>query len=232
MTGVARAGVVVTFDLFSALVDTRRGASRTFAAIAADRGWDLTGEVLYDAWDDRNKALQREARPPTTFREVSRAALVAAYDDLGLDPTLAAPDLVRLHQTIPDWPLWPDVALGVAAVARLEGVVGVGLLSNVDDDLARLTRAHALVDPALALSSQRLGAYKPSPRIYAAAVDAVAPARLVHVAASARDVRGALEAGITTVRLARPGHVVDPDGPRPPHEVEDAACLAAVVARL
>ena len=86
-----------------------------------------------------------------------------------------------------------------------------------------------LVDPDLLLSSQRLGAFKPSPDIYTRAVDAVAPARLVHVAASARDVRGALEAGITAVRLARPGHVVDPTGPRPPHEVRDAAELAAVV---
>ena len=224
--------MIVTFDLFSALTDTRTGASQAFAAIAAERGWDLSGETVYDTWDGHNKALQREARPPTTFREVSRTALEAAYGDLGLDSSLAEPDLARLHRTIPDWPLWPDVAAGVAAVADVEGVAGVGLLSNVDDDLARLTRAHALVDPALVLSSQRLGAYKPSPRIYAAAVDAVAPARLVHVAASARDVRGALEAGITAVRLARPGHVVDADGPQPAHEVQDAADLAAVVAGL
>ncbi|GIM62547.1 haloacid dehalogenase [Planomonospora venezuelensis] len=221
--------MIVTFDLFSALTDTRTGASRTFAAIAAERGWDLSGETVYDTWDGHNKALQREARPPTSFREVSRTALEAAYGDLGLDAALAPRDLARLHETIPDWPLWPDVAAGVAAVAGLDRVTGVGLLSNVDDDLARLTRAHALVDPDLVLSSQRLGAFKPSAEIYTRAVDAVAPARLVHVAASARDVRGALEAGITAVRLARPGHVVDPTGPRPPHEVRDATELAAVV---
>ncbi|WP_299931385.1 HAD family hydrolase [uncultured Nocardioides sp.] len=221
--------MIVTFDLFSALTDTRTGASRTFAAIAAERGWDLSGETAYDTWDGHNKVLQREARPPTGFREVSRTALEAAYADLGLDPALAPSDLARLHETIPDWPLWRDVAAGVAAVAGLDRVTGVGLLSNVDDDLARLTRAHALVDPDLVLSSQRLGAFKPSAEIYTRAVDAVAPARLVHVAASARDVRGALEAGITAVRLARPGHVVDPTGPRPPHEVRDATELAAVV---
>lgn len=224
--------MIVTFDLFSALTDTRSGASHTFAAIAAERGWAHPGEELYDAWDARNKALQRDARPPTTFRDVSRDALAAAYGDLGLDPSLAAADLDRLHATIPDWPLWPDVEGGVRAVAELDDVAGVGLLSNVDDDLARLTRAHALVDADLLLTSQRLGAYKPDPAIYQAARAAVAPHRLVHVAASARDVRGALEAGITAVRLARPGHVVDEAGPRPPHEVQDAADLAAVVAGL
>ncbi|HEY1133252.1 MAG TPA: hypothetical protein VGE77_01630 [Nocardioides sp.] len=81
------------------------------------------------------------------------------------------------------------------------------------------------------LTSERLGAYKPSPELYAAAAAAVAPETLVHVAASGRDVRGALEAGLATVRLVRPGHVLDPAGPRPPVEVTDAADLAGAVER-
>lgn len=220
---------IVTFDLFSALTDTRTGASRTFAEIAAERDWTVSGTQIYDAWDAHNKALQRDARPPITFLELSRAALVAAYDDLGLGPERAPADLVRLHETIPAWPLWEDVAEGVAAVARH---CRVGLLSNVDDDLARLTRAYELVDPDLVLSSQRLGAYKPSRAFYRACILEVAPERLVHVAASARDVRGALEADLTAIRLVRPGHDLDAGGPRPLHEVRDAADLADVVARL
>ena len=103
----------------------------------------------------------------------------------------------------------------------------VGLLSNVDDRLARRTGAFRLIEPELALTSQRLGAFKPNPEIYQAAVAAVAPEASAH-AASARDVRGALEAGITTVRLTRPGHSLDAEGPKPRLEVEDAAdCRAA-----
>jgi 2-haloacid dehalogenase len=64
------------------------------------------------------------------------------------------------------------------------------------------------------------------------AVAAVAPEPLVHVAASARDVRGALVAGITAVRLVRPGHVVDRTGPLPLYEVRDASELAGVVGGL
>lgn len=218
--------MIVTFDLFSALTDSRTGASRTFDAIARRRGWSQTGEELYDRWDACNKAAQRTAEHPTSFREVSLGALAEAYGALGVDPALAGADLAELHAGAGDWPLWPDVADAVTAVAAQ---ARVGLLSNVDDDLARLTRAHALVDPALVLSSQRLGAFKPDPRIYAAAVDAAAPDRLIHVAASARDVRGALEAGIDVVRLVRPGHAVDPDGPTPAHEVTDAAELPAVL---
>jgi 2-haloacid dehalogenase len=107
-----------------------------------------------------------------------------------------------------------------------------GLLSNVDDALARTTRAARLVEPELLLTSQRLGAYKPSADIYRRAAATVAPERLVHVAASARDVRGALEAGITTVRLARSGHFIDTEGPQPSLEIEEAADLPGVLRTL
>ena len=92
------------------------------------------------------------------------------------------------------------------------------------------TRAYRLVDPRWVLTSQRLEAFKPAPAIYRRALRA-APG-LVHVAASARDVRGALEAGIPTIRLARAGHRVDPEGPAPIVEVADARELPAALAQL
>ena len=218
--------MIVTFDLFSALTDSRTGASRLFAQLATERGWDADGPAIYDAWDGHNKALQRDARPPATFHDLSRLALERAYDDLGLDDADLDADIARVEASVADWPLWPDIAAGVRAVAEQ---ARVGLLSNVDDVLARRTRAHALVDPQLVLSSERLGAYKPSPQIYRAAVQATAPDQLVHVAASGRDVRGALEAGIAVVRLVRPGHVVDAEGPRPPIEIDNASDLPGVL---
>jgi 2-haloacid dehalogenase len=107
----------------------------------------------------------------------------------------------------------------------------VGLLSNVDDHLARRTRAAALVAPDLLLTSQRLGAYKPDPAIYLRARDLLGDG-FVHVASSARDVRGATEAGIRTVRLVRPGHSLDPDGTAPAVTVHDVAELAGVLPAL
>jgi 2-haloacid dehalogenase len=38
-----RGTLLVTFDLFSALIDTRTGASRILAAIAAERRWLIGG---------------------------------------------------------------------------------------------------------------------------------------------------------------------------------------------
>jgi len=219
---------VVTFDLFSALTDSRRGAATAFAEISAERGWSVPGEELYDAWDRHNKEQQRLAATgaATSFRELSLTALRLAYDRLGLRGHPEA-DLDLLWRSVARWPLWGDVEDGIAAVAA---GASVGILSNVDDELVVRTRAYRLVDPRWVLTSERLGAFKPAPAIYLRALRA-APG-LVHVAASARDVRGALEAGIPTIRLARPGHRVDPEGPAPTLEVADARELPAALAQL
>jgi 2-haloacid dehalogenase len=223
----------VTFDLFSALIDSRAGGSVAFGAIAAGHGWDVAGADLYDDWDTRNKASQQDTpdgdgAPWVTFAEHSRRALAATYAGRGLvvdDPGVAA-DTAALLATLPDWPLWPDVAAALPGIARQHRV---GVLSNVDDDLFARTRVAALVpDDAAVLTSQRLRAYKPHPQLYRRAAEAGVG---VHVPASARDTRGALEAGLAVVRVRRPGHRVDPDGPRPEHEIADLTELPAVLAR-
>jgi 2-haloacid dehalogenase len=226
----------VTFDLFSALIDARTGGSAALAAIAARHGWAVSGTDLYDEWDARNKAGQKDTpagdgAPWVSFAEHSRRALAGACAARGL-PTDddAAADTAALLATLPDWPLWPDVAAALPEVARAHRV---GVLSNVDDDLYARTRVAPLVarlsDDAAVLTSQRLGAYKPAARLYRRAAEAGVD---VHVPASARDTRGALEAGLTVVRVRRPGHRVDPDGPRPQHEVADLSGLPGVLAAL
>ena len=144
------------------------------------------------------------------FAEHCRRALTAAYAELGIarDPDA---DTARLLDLVGDWPLWPDVAEGVPALAAR---ARVGVLSNVDDAVFARTRVAPLVDDADVLTSERLRAYKPAPEIYLRARER-AGGRLLHVATSARDVRGALAAGIDVVRLRRPGHRLDPEGATP-----------------
>lgn len=211
---------LVTFDLFSALVDSRAGGSAVFGALALARGWDVDGGTLYDRWDAANKASQRDLRTWLPFAEHSRRALTAVYAALGLEAD-AYKDAAALLDSVGDWPLWPDVEAGLPAVAAR---YRVGILSNVDDDVLARTRVGALlggpVDRDAVLTSQRLHAYKPAARMYRRAEER-AGGRLTHVATSARDVRGALEAGLAVVRLHRPGHGLDPAGPRPAVEAAD-----------
>lgn len=216
----------VTVDLFSALVDSRSGAAPVLAALAADAGHDADGGELYDDWDARSKATQRDRPDWVPFAEHCRTALAATWAARGWDTGDAAALTGRLLASLPDWPLWPDVP---DALARLRATHRVGVLSNVDDDLLARTRVAPLVDDADRLTSERLRAYKPAPLLYRRAVDAGVD---VHVPASARDTRGALEAGIAVVRVARPGHRVDPAGPQPAHTVTDLRELAGVLDRL
>ena len=223
---------VVTFDLFSALLDSRRGGAAAFAGIARARGWAVDGETMYDRWDALNKAAQRDCEAWVPFPELARGALEAAYAELGVDGS-GAEDTDNLIDSMRDWPLWHDVAEHLPRWADDGGVAGyrIGLLSNVDDDIFRSTRAARVVDPAAAMTSQRLGVYKPDRSIYTRARDRLGPG-MVHVATSARDVRGALEAGCTMIRLRRPGHPLDPGGPVPPYELDDVRDLPELLTEI
>ena len=215
----------VTFDLFSALIDSRTGASAALAGIGGGRGWPVSGDAVYDDWDARNKASQKNATGWVPFAEHCRRALGETYRALELpgDPDV---DVARLLDSLPDWPLWPDVPDALTALGPAHRL---GVLSNVDDDLFARTRVAPFMDRADVLTSERLHAYKPHPELYRAAVAAGVD---VHVPASARDTRGALEAAMAVVRVRRPGHSVDPAGPQPELEVADLSALPAALDQL
>ena len=219
---------LLTFDLFSALLDSRTGGSAAFGQIVGAHGWDVAAEDLYDRWDAANKASQRDETEWVPFTEHSRRALAAVYTDLGLDGDADA-DTAVLLGSVGNWPLWPDVEAGLP---RLAERWRVGVLSNVDDVVFARTRVAPLVDrlsdQAAVLTSERLRAYKPGREIYLRARER-AGGELVHVATSARDVRGALEAGLDVVRLRRPGHELDPAGPRPERTVASVDELGKVL---
>jgi 2-haloalkanoic acid dehalogenase type II len=211
---------LVTFDLFSALIDSRQGGGGFLQSLADQRGWPARGTDLYDDWDARNKQAQARARPWVPFAQLTEHALRATYERYAL-PGDAHADGAGLLASVAGWPLWPDVAPALATIGRR---CRLGILSNVDDDILASTMAWPLIDPAYALTSQRLGCYKPDPRIYTLARDSFGVQ--LHVAASARDVRGAGEAGLPYVRIARAGHYVDQDGPPPARTITDLRELA------
>ena len=201
---------LVTFDLFSALIDSRMGGSAVLDGLAHARGWPVDGGALYDAWDARNKASQRDLATWVPFAEHCRRALAGAYAELDLTGDADA-DVVVLLRSVGDWPLWPDVA---EELPRLAAAHRIGVLSNVDDDVFARTRVADLVADGDVLTSARLRAYKPHPEIYRRALEHAGGA-LLHVATSARDVRGATAAGIDVIHLRRPGHEAETSGAVP-----------------
>ncbi len=213
---------LITFDLFSALIDSRRGGGAFLRSLAAERDWPVDGEDIYNDWDVRNKQAQAHVRRWVPFARVARGALKDTYQHFALRGD-ASSDCARLLASVADWPLWPDVE---SALTALEARYRIGILSNVDDDILATTKVSAFIDSASTLTSQRLRSYKPGKRIYELAHDQFG-VRL-HIAASARDVRGAGEASLPVVRIARPGHDLDRQGPAPTYTVGDLRDLDRV----
>jgi 2-haloacid dehalogenase len=222
---------VVTFDLFSALLDSRQGGAHAFSEIGSGRGWSVAPEVVFGRWDALNKRAQYDCEEWVPFRVLAEQTLAMTYDDLGLASEDVHRDTVRLIASMAYWPLWPDVEGTLLRWAEQPWEEGyrIGLLSNVDDDIFYESPVARLVDHEVAMTSEWLRAYKPHPGIYTAAMDYLGPT-MVHVATSARDVRGALEAGCPMVRLRRPGHDLDPAGPRPKYEADKIEDLPPLLA--
>ena len=74
----------VTFDLFSALIDSRTGGAAALAGIGGGRGWRLGADAVYDDWDARNKASQKSTAEWVPFAEHCRRALADTYRALDL----------------------------------------------------------------------------------------------------------------------------------------------------
>ena len=160
--GASRNGAVaplITFDLFSALTDSRTGGSQVLDALSVARGWPARGEQVYDFWDRTNKDLQRTTMTWRPFAEHCTEAMASTYTVLGLTGDVRD-DTELLLRSVGDWPLWPDVPVGLEQVRTR---ARIGVLSNVDDDIWAWTRAARLgFAPDDVLTSERLHAYKPA----------------------------------------------------------------------
>lgn len=57
---------VITFDIFSALIDSRSGGGAALDELAARRSWPVSGADVYTRWDAINKESQRTCRSTLT----------------------------------------------------------------------------------------------------------------------------------------------------------------------
>ncbi len=216
----------ISLDVYSALVDSRTGGSAALEGPVRRHRWSVSPDELFSDWDGRNKSLHLETVTPYVgFRDLAVRAMTAVFAarELDGDPTETTTDLLT---SMSSWPLWPEVPEALAQLARGRRLA---LLSNIDDDLLAVSAPSALVETRI--TSQQARAYKPHRALYDHARRQLGD-DLVHVAASARDVRGSLQAGLRVVRVVRPGHVVDPAGPTPSVQIDDLRDLPGALATL
>lgn len=179
----------IGFDLLTALLST----------------WPLWEEIAGDAatgqrWHAASQALLR-GRPYYPFEDNLRQA--AAEAALAAD---RAEELIRRWGDFEPWPDTPGV------LAELRGT-RTFIVTNCSVELGRRAAERA-GSFELVMTAERAGAYKPDPRPYRAALDALglAPERVLFVAGSAHDVGGATRVGMDVYWANRGGVPAPPDG--------------------
>lgn len=195
----------VGFDLLTALLRTWPLWEEVAGDEAAGRRWHAASQSL----------LRGCAYYP--FEDNLRQAAAQA----GLAPQ--RPDeLIRRWGDFAPWPDTPGV------IAALTGV-RTFIVTNCSDVLGRRAAERAGTFD-LVVTAERAGAYKPGPRAYRAALDALGlvPERVLFVAGSAHDVGGATRVGMQ-VYWANRGAVAPPADATALREEPDLRGLLEVI---
>lgn len=194
------------FDVFGTLMDWRTSVAREAERILAPLGYRLDWLAFADAWRAEYQPGMEEVRagrmPFSKLDVLHRHNLERILPRFGL--TGLSEDVRRdLNLSWHRLDAWPDVP---AALARLKRKFKLAPCSNGNISLmVDLARRNNLPWDAI-LGSEIAGDYKPKPRVYLAACEALdlPPARCMMVAAHSRDLAAAAKCGLRTAHVARP----------------------------
>jgi 2-haloacid dehalogenase len=213
------------FDVFGTLVDWRGGIAREAEIILAPIGHTLDWLAFADAWRDQYQPAMEEVRAGRIAfckldvlhrrnleRILPRFGISGLREDVARDLNLA---WHRLDG-------WPDAAPGLARLrhrCRLAPVSNGNISLMVD--LAR--RNNFPWDTIL--GAETAGDYKPKPRVYLAACEALdlAPGDCMMVAAHSNDLAQAAKNGLRTGHIARPNEHGPGKGETKPSVAVDAS---------
>jgi 2-haloacid dehalogenase len=190
----------LTFDCYGTLVDWRAGIAGAIKTVAPGES-----ERLLPMYYRHEVQVQAEGFRP--YREVLHEALLRAVAEAGL--TLGPGAGWILSDTLPDWPVFPDVGPALGKL-REEGWQ-LGILSNIDPDLFAQTRQRLPVPVDAVVTAQDVGSYKPAHGHFLRFRETYRPDVQVHVAQSwFHDVVPANRLGIPAIWINRLGDDDDP----------------------
>lgn len=153
-----------------------------------------------------------------TFSDITRRALASTAHKFGVR---FAPDQVEaLMRTWEELPIFPDV---LPTLKDLHTRYVLAVLSNGETPSVRDMLRRGGLDRFFpeVICADEVGAYKPSPRVYARAADRLALSlhEILLVSSNAFDVLGAKSAGMAVCWVNRDGGALDDLGIRPDLEV-------------
>ena len=213
------------FDVFGTLVDWRAGVAREAERILQPLGYRLDWLAFADAWRDEYQPAMEEVRAGQIpfckldllhRRNLDRILPRFGISGLGED---AARELnLGWHRL----DAWPDAPRGLARLKRrfVLAPVSNGNISLMVD----LARRNSFPWDAV-LGAETAGDYKPKPRVYLSACEALdlPPGSCMMVAAHTTDLLAAAKVGLRTAHIARPNERGPGKGEAKPHAPVDVA---------
>jgi 2-haloacid dehalogenase len=194
------------FDVFGTMADWRSGVARESERVLGARGIALDWIAFAKAWRAEYQPGMEEVRsgriPFAKLDVIHRRMLARIQARFGLD-RLDEATLAELNLAWHRLDAWPDVTPGLA---RLQGKFLLAPVSNGNIALmADLARRNDWRWDAI-LGAEIAGDYKPKPRVYLAAAEALAlaPGDCMMVAAHSSDLAAAAACGLKTAHVARP----------------------------
>jgi 2-haloacid dehalogenase len=193
------------FDVFGTLMNWRDSIAREAERCLAPLGHRLDWLAFADAWRGEYQPSMEEVRsgriPFSKLDVLHRRNLERILLRFGL-PRLSEEMLTDLNLAWHRLDSWPDVPPGLA---RLKRKFKIAPCSNANIALmVDLARRNDLPWDAI-LGSDIAGDFKPKPRVYFAACEALnlPPERCMMVAAHSRDLAAASKCGLRTAHIAR-----------------------------
>jgi 2-haloacid dehalogenase len=194
------------FDVFGTLVDWRGSIAREAELILAPRGFKLDWLAFADAWRAEYQPALEEVRagriPFCKLDLLHRRNLERILPRFGI-AGLTDDEMHKLNLAWHRLDAWPDVPNGLA---RLKKRFVLAPVSNGNISLmVDLARRNNLPWDAV-LGAETAGDYKPKPRVYLSACEALdlPPASCMMVAAHTNDLLAAAKVGLRTGHIARP----------------------------
>jgi len=199
------------FDVFGTLVDWRTGVARDSERILSPFGHALDWPAFADAWRGEYKPAMAEVQqgrvPFAKLDVLHRRNLERILPRFGIErlPEEAMRELNLAWHRLPAWPEVPDALTRLKRRFRLAPVSNGNIALMVD-----LARCNGFAWDAI-LGAEIAGDYKPKPRVYLAAAEALdlRPDECMMVAAHSYDLAAAAALGLKTGHIARP----DENGP-------------------
>jgi 2-haloacid dehalogenase len=206
------------FDVFGTLVDWRGGVAREARTALEPLGLALDWLAFADAWRAEYQPGMEEVRsgrlPFAKLDVIHRRMLDRIRPRFGLD-RLDEPVLRELNLAWHRLDAWSDVCAGMQRLRRrfLLAPVSNGNIALMVD----LARRNDISWDAI-LGAEVAGDYKPKPRVYLAAVEALnlEPTQCMMVAAHSSDLEAAGAVGLRTAHVARPDEYGPGTGERGP----------------